>query len=118
MSEKQLIPFYLDLDPCESAIWVFELDILLIEVWSRFESLGVLPKMAYTRRLHPKGYHFQASSVWEGLAFTCWSIWKGLQIHYTAVKRSAFVTLSYFKDSVFTAVKRDAKFQTRHVKGV
>ena len=27
-------------------------------------------------------------------------------------KRSDFVIYSYFKDSVFTAVKRDAKFQT------
>ena len=50
MSEKQWIPFYLDLDPCESAIWMFELDKLLIKVWSRLESLWVLPKMAYMRR--------------------------------------------------------------------
>ena len=58
MSEKQWIPFYLDLDPCESAIWMFELDKLLIKVWSRPESLWVLTKMAYMRRLHPKGVPF------------------------------------------------------------
>ena len=58
MSEKQWIPFYLDLDPCESAIWTFELDKLLIKVWSRLESLWVLPKMACMRRLHPKGVPF------------------------------------------------------------
>ena len=56
MSEKQWIPFYLD--PCESAIWMFELDKLLIKVWSRPESLWVLTKMAYMRRLHPKGVPF------------------------------------------------------------
>ena len=33
-------------------------------------------------------------------------------------KRSIFVVDSYFKDSAFTAVKRDAKFSTRYVKGV
>ena len=33
-------------------------------------------------------------------------------------KRSDFVISSYFKDSVFTVVKRDAKLQTRFVKGV
>ena len=33
-------------------------------------------------------------------------------------KRSIFVIDSYLKDSAFTAVKRDAKFQTRYVKGV
>ena len=39
-------------------------------------------------------------------------------MHYMTVKLSDFVTCPYFKDSAFTAVKRDAKFQTRHVKGV
>ena len=39
-------------------------------------------------------------------------------MHYMTVKLSGFVTCPYFKDSAFTAVKRDAKFQTRHVKGV
>ena len=29
MSEKQWIPFYSDLDPCESAISMFELDKLI-----------------------------------------------------------------------------------------
>ena len=33
-------------------------------------------------------------------------------------KRSDFVIYSYFKDSVFTAVKRDAKFQARYIKRV
>ena len=33
-------------------------------------------------------------------------------------KRSIFVIDSYLNDSVFTAVKRDAKSQTRYVKGV
>ena len=33
-------------------------------------------------------------------------------------KRSIFVVDSSFKDSAFTAVKRDAKFKTRYVKGV
>ena len=33
-------------------------------------------------------------------------------------KRSIFVIDSYLKDSDFTAVKRDAKFLTRYVKGV
>ena len=33
-------------------------------------------------------------------------------------KRSDFVISSYFKDSVFTIVKRDAKLQTSYVKGV
>ena len=32
--------------------------------------------------------------------------------------RSIFVIDSYLKDSAFTAVKRDAKFYTRYVKGV
>ena len=43
-------------------------------------------------------------------------------MHFKRVKKSRklsdFVIYSYFKDSVFTAVKRDAKFQTRYVKGV
>ena len=39
-------------------------------------------------------------------------LWKKLWKH------SGFVICSYFKDSVFTAVKRDAKFWTRYVKGV
>ena len=33
-------------------------------------------------------------------------------------KRSIFVIDSYFKDIAFTAVKKNAKFQTRHVNGV
>ena len=33
-------------------------------------------------------------------------------------KRFGFVIYSYFKDSAFTAVKRDAKFLSRYMKGV
>ena len=33
-------------------------------------------------------------------------------------KRSIFVTDSHLKDDAFTAVKKDAKFYTRYVKGV
>ena len=81
-----------------------------------------------------KGYLFQASSIWKGRDFTSWSIliksreichlgqWKGpkranrwilwlIQLR----KRSIFVIDSYWKDSAFTAVKRDAKSQTRYV---
>ena len=35
---------------------------------------GVLPMMAYTGRLARNGYLFQASSIWKGRDFTCWSI--------------------------------------------
>ena len=44
------------------------------------------------------------------------------QMHFMAVKksrkRSGFVISSYFEDSAFTVVKRDAKLQPRYVKGV
>ena len=33
-------------------------------------------------------------------------------------KRSGFVICSYYKENVFTVVKRNAKFQPRYVKGV
>ena len=98
---------------------------------------GVLPMMAYTGRLAREGYLFQASSIWKGRDFTCWSIlirsrqichlglWKGPKRANKWIlwliksrKRSIFVTDSYWKDSAFTAVKRDAKSQTRYVKGV
>ena len=39
-------------------------------------------------------------------------------MHFLAVKGSGFVIYSYLKDITFTAVKRDAKFQTRYAKGV
>ena len=43
-------------------------------------------------------------------------------MHFMVVKksrkRSGFFIYSYFKESVFTAVKRDAKFYARYVKGV
>ena len=41
----------------------FELDILLIKTQSRLESPGVLPKMAFRERLHPKGIPFSGLSV-------------------------------------------------------
>ena len=46
----------------------------------------------------------------------------GQQMHIMDVKEprklSGFVIYSYLKESAFTAVKRDAKLQTRSVKGV
>ena len=42
---------------------LFELDILLIKTQSRLESPGVLPKMAFRERLHPKGIPFSGLSV-------------------------------------------------------
>ena len=36
--------------------------------------------MAYTGRLHSKEVSFQASGLWKGRDFTCWSIWKGSEI--------------------------------------
>ena len=43
-------------------------------------------------------------------------------MHFMAVKksreRSGFFIYSFFKESAFTAVKRDAKFYARYVKGV
>ena len=49
----------------------FELDILLIKTQSRLESPGVLPKMAFRERLHPKGIPFSGLSVRESWDFTC-----------------------------------------------
>ena len=47
---------------------------------------------------------------------------KGKQMKFMAVKKNEktfwFCDLATFKDSVFTAVKRDAKVLTRYVKGV
>ena len=40
----------------------------------------LLPMMAYTRRLRPKGVSFQASGIWKGRDSTCWSIWRGREI--------------------------------------
>ena len=43
-------------------------------------------------------------------------------MHFMAVKKSrkrcGFLIYSYFKESAFTAVKRDAKFYARYVRGV
>ena len=43
-------------------------------------------------------------------------------MHFMVVKKSRkrydFVIYSKFEDSGFTAVKRDAKFSTRYVKGI
>ena len=68
MSEKQWAPFYLDLDPSESAIqpvWIGHI------VDKKFKADlnpggggGVHPKMAYTKKL-------QALSTREGWVFTC-----------------------------------------------
>ena len=43
-------------------------------------------------------------------------------MHFMTVKKSrkccGFLIYSYFKESAFTAVKRDAKFYARYVRGV
>ena len=43
---------------------------------------GVLPIMAYTGWLRPKGVPLQASGTWKSRDFTCWSIWKGWEISH------------------------------------
>ena len=48
---------------------LFELDILLIKTQSRLESPGVLPKMAFRERLHPKGIPFSGFKCMKGLGF-------------------------------------------------
>ena len=48
---------------------LFELDILLIKTQSRLESPGVLPKMAFRERLHPKGIPFSGFECMRGLGF-------------------------------------------------
>ena len=44
---------------------MFELNILLIKIQSRLESQGVLPKMAFRERLHPKGMPFSGLSQYQ-----------------------------------------------------
>ena len=83
-----------------------------------------------------KEFLFQASRIWKCRNFTSWSMWKGREICHLSLwkgpkgltdkfygfinsrKRSIFVTDSHLKDDAFTAVKKDAKFYTRYVKGV
>ena len=83
-----------------------------------------------------KEFLFQASRIWKCRDFTSWSMWKGREICHLSLwkgpkgltdkfygfinsrKRSIFVTDSHLKDYAFTAVKKDAKFYTRYVKGV
>ena len=82
---------------------LFELDILLIKIQSRLEYRGVLPKMAYTERLHPNGIQFSGFKQMRGLVFHLLKCMKGkgklsfrlvkknkkgLQMHYMAVKRA------------------------------
>ena len=60
--------------------------------------------MAYMGRLRPKGVPFYAPGV-GNLSF---------QMRFIAVKKSrklsGFVIYSYFKDTAFTAVKKDENF--------
>ena len=72
MSEKQWTPFYLDLDPSEVLF-----NVLLIKIQSRLEFRGVLPKMAYTERLHPKGVPFSGFKYMRGLGFHLLKYMKG-----------------------------------------
>ena len=74
MSEKQWTPFYLN--PSESAN-LFELDIFLIRIQSRLESLGVPAKMAYMERVHPKGVPFSGFEYMRGLGFHLLKYMKG-----------------------------------------
>ena len=46
---------------------LFELDVLLIKTQSRLVSPGVLPKMAFRERLHPKGIPFSGFKCMRGL---------------------------------------------------
>ena len=96
--------------------------------------------MAYTGRLRPKGvplsvfrymkgyrrvFTSRSRSIWKGREICHLGLWedpKGLTDEFygfkKSKKRSIFVIDCYLKDSAFTAVKRDAKFLTRYVKGV
>ena len=74
MSEKQWTPFYLNPSECAN---LFELDILLIKIQSRLESRGVLPKMAYMERVHPKGVPFSGFEYMRGLGFPLLKYMKG-----------------------------------------
>ena len=74
MSEKQWTAFYLN--PSESAN-LFELDIFLIRIQSWLESLGVPAKMAYMKRVHPKGVPFSGFEYMRGLGFHLLKYMKG-----------------------------------------
>jgi len=84
----------------------------------------LLPIMAYTGRLHPKGvpssgFRVEISLVkgYERARKSVILVGKraqnSYQMHFMAVKNSrkhsGIVTYSYLKDSAFTAVKRDVK---------
>ena len=77
---------------------------------------GVLPIMAYKGRLRPKGVYERVGislvEVYEGPKGRT----DGIYGFIKSAKRSIFVFDSYLKGNEFTAVKRDAKFQTRYVK--
>ena len=51
--------------------------VLLIKIQRRLESRGVLPKMAYTERLHPKGVPFSGFKCMRGLGFHLLKYMKG-----------------------------------------
>ena len=48
---------------------------------------GILPRMACTRRLSPKGYPFQASGMWKGREICHCGLWKDLKGLTNAVKK-------------------------------
>ena len=78
MSEKQWTPFYLNLDPCEGAIWpVWIGHIVDQNTKPTWIPVGVLSKMAYTRRLHLKGVSFSGFKYIEGLGFHLLKYMKG-----------------------------------------
>ena len=56
---------------------LFELDILLIKIQSQLESRGILRKMAYTERLHPKGVPFSGVKYMLRLGFHLLKYMKG-----------------------------------------
>ena len=67
---------------------------------------GVLPIMAYTGRLRPKGVSFQASGMWKGREICHLGLWKGpkgrTDEFYGFIKsrkRSSFKIDSYSNDS-------------------
>ena len=72
MSGRQWTPFYLDLDPFESPFLR-----IVDQIQRRLESRGVLPKMAYTERLHPKGVPFSGFKYMRGLRFHLLKYMKG-----------------------------------------
>ena len=78
---------------------------------------GVLPIMAHTGTLRPKGVPFSGFRYMKGqgnLSFGSVKGPKGLTDEFYGFiksrKRSIFVVDSYLKHSAFTAVKRDVKF--------